>query len=222
MNEAASEQRLFGPRFLFRFAVPVRRRTPLWDETKPDPGPRYPLPDLAGLDAASRFADVRMAWGDEGLLVAVSVRGKKQPVWCRESRLEDSDGLQVWIDTRATRSVHRATRFCHRFAFLPGGAGSHHKQPVADQLLIHRARENAQPVRPGQLKIVHRGTRGGYHLAGFIPAAALTGYDPTDQSRLGFNYAVYDRELGLQTFSTSSEFPYDEDPSTWATLELVS
>lgn len=222
MNHHATEQPLFGPRFLFRFAVPVRRKSPLWDKSHPEPGPRYQLPDLAGLDAVRRFADVRMAWHAEGLLVAVQVRGKKQPLWCRESRLEDSDGLQLWIDTRATRNIHRATRFCHRFVFLPGGGGSGHREPVADQLLINRARENAQPVRPGQLKIVHRAARGGYRLAGLIPAAALTGYDPIDQPRLGFNYAVYDRELGLQTFSASSEFPYDEDPSTWAALELVA
>lgn len=221
MKETAAEPRLFGPRFLFRFAVPVRRRAPLWDQSRPDPGPRYQLPDLAGLDAARRFAVVRMAWGAEGLVVGVQVRGKTQPLWCRESRLEDSDGLQVWIDTRATRNIHRATRFCHRFVFLPAGGGSGHQQPVADQLLIHRARENAQPVRPGQLQMVRRATRGGYRLAALIPAAALTGFDPADQPRLGFNYAVYDRELGLQTFSTSCEFPYDEDPSTWATLDLI-
>ena len=29
----------------------------------------------------------------------------------------------VWIDTRNTQNIHRAGRFCHRFAFLPVGAG---------------------------------------------------------------------------------------------------
>ena len=33
--------------------------------------------------------------------------------------------------------------------------------------------------------------------------------------------AVVDRELGTQTFSAPAEFAYQEDPSLWATLELV-
>ncbi len=46
--------------------------------------------------------------------------GKRQTLWCRESVLESSDGLHLWIDTRNSRDVHRATRFCHRWC-------SHHK-----------------------------------------------------------------------------------------------
>jgi hypothetical protein len=54
-----------------------------------------------------------------------------------------------------------------------------------------------------------------------IPADALTGFEPTEHPRLGFTYALYDRELGLQTFSTGTAIPYEEDPSAWATLDLV-
>jgi hypothetical protein len=34
-------------------------------------------------------------------------------------------------------------------------------------------------------------------------------------------YAVIDRELGEQAFIGGNEFPYREDPSLWATLELA-
>jgi hypothetical protein len=61
----------------------------------------------------------------------------------------------------------------------------------------------------------------GYTLAAYIPAAALTGYKPADQPRLGFTYALFDRERGEQTFSIGSEFPFGSDPSLWGTLELV-
>lgn len=47
------------------------------------------------------------------------------------------------------------------------------------------------------------------------------GYEPAEHPRLGFTYAVIDRELGEQTFSIGHPMPYDEDPSLWATLELV-
>ena len=41
--------------------------------------------------------------------------------------------------------------------------------------LVDRARENANPVRPGQLSVRTRVTPGGYSLWAFVPAAALTG-----------------------------------------------
>ncbi len=61
----------------------------------------------------------------------------------------------------------------------------------------------------------------GYRLECFIPAAAMMGFEPGEHPRLGFTYAVIDRELGEQTFSVGRPMPYDEDPSLWATLELV-
>jgi hypothetical protein len=215
--------------------VPVLRREPIWKAggfgASAQPGgvdldESYRLVNLAELDAdtADRertFADVRMAWSPEGLALNVRVEGKTQPPWCREGRLEDSDGLQVWIDTRATLNIHRASRYCHRYAFLPAGGGQRQDEPLADQLLINRARENARPVRPRELQVASRVSKTGYWLAGFVPTVALGGYDPHQYRQLGFTYAVFDRELGMQTFATGPGFPFDEDPTCWAALELV-
>lgn len=217
---------LIPPRFLFRFSVPVVRREPIWKRGGIELDASYRLLDLAELDSGSTqrerlFADVRMAWSLEGLAFNVQVTGKKQPPWCREGRLEDSDGLTVWIDTRATLDIHRASRYCHRYVFLPAGAGRGNEEPVADQLLINRARENARPIRPRELQVASRITKTGYWLAGFVPAVALTGFDPQQHRVIGFTYAVLDRELGMQTFATGQPFPFDEDPTCWAALELV-
>ena len=103
------------------------------------------LPTLAELDGEREIADVRMAWSAAGLAWWVRVEGKRQLPWCRESRLDESDGLQVWVDTRATTNIHRASRFCHRFAFLPRGGGRSAEEPVADQLLINRATRECSP-----------------------------------------------------------------------------
>jgi hypothetical protein len=223
---SSASNTLIPPRFLFRFAVPVAGRAPIWKAGGVELDESYRLLDLAALDAGSdgaerSFADVRMAWSPEGLLFCVQVEGRKQPVWCRDSRLVDSDGLQVWIDTRATHNIHRASRYCHRYVFLPAGGGRDHADPVADQMLINRARENARPIRPRELQVAGRVTKSGYRLAGFVPAVALGGYDPQQHRQLGFTYAVYDRELGMQTFATGPAFPFDEDPSCWATVDLV-
>jgi len=211
---------LIPSRFLFRFAVPLEH-CPLKGGKELQLSSQHRLENLADLDVENSFAEVRAGWNEVGMAFSVNVSCKTQPVWCRDSRIEESDGLQLWIDTRATHNIHRASRFCHRFAFLPAGGGRGFKEPVADQLLINRARENAQPVRPKQLLVNSEVRDDGYRLDVILPTEVLTGYDPEEHPQLGFTYAIYDRELGLQTFSVGSGFPYTEDPSTWATLELV-
>jgi hypothetical protein len=214
-------QRLIAPRFLFRFSVPLGYRKKLWTDSGIALEPKYQLLPLGELDEERQIADLRMAWNEDGIGFTLRVEGKRQPPWCRDTRLEDSDGLQLWIDTRDTHTIHRASRYCHRFAFLPGGGGRKYDQPVADQLIINRARENARPVQMRELQVRGEKRTNGYVLEGFIPTVSLGGYDPAEQPRLGFTYAITDRELGVQTFSAGQGFPYQEDPSTWATLELM-
>lgn len=212
---------LIPKRYLFHFALPCRYRHPLWSDAGAGLDESYRLPTLGELEGVPPFAELSMAWSEAGLACALVVRGKRQPPWCRESRPEDSDGLQMWIDTRDVHTVHRATRFCHSFLFLPGTFDLFGNQPLAQGVPIHRAREHPRPVRAEHLRVRARREPTGYQLEAFIPAACLTGYDPDEHPRLGFTYAVYDRELGVQTLSVDPSLPFQEDPSLWATLELV-
>jgi hypothetical protein len=212
---------LLAPTFLFRFSAPLAYREPLWPAKSSALDEKCRLLPFGDLDGRRMYADVRGAWSDAGLAFSVRVEGKRQPVWCREARLEDSDGFALWIDTRDTQNVHRATRFCHRFMFLPSGGGRQLAEPVADQLLVDRARENARPIRPGILQVRSEKRVDGYILEALIPGEALTGWGPADHPKLGFAYAVVDRELGIQTYTIGTEFPFESDPSLWATLELA-
>ncbi|MCH2113876.1 MAG: hypothetical protein MK171_03040 [Pirellulales bacterium] len=222
MPNPTTDNSLIHPRFLFRFAADVRRCDPLWSaERGAVLDKSYRLAPFGELDGENPFADVRMAWSPQGLAWWVRVGQRCQLPWCRESRLEESDGLQVWIDTRATSGVHRASRYCHRFVFLPRGGGRSAGEPVADQLLITRARENARPVAVRQLQALSQTSEQAYEMSAFVPADALGGFDPAAQPRLGFTYSVIDRERGLQTFSAGAGFPYEEDPSCWAEVHLV-
>lgn len=221
MSAEPFDASLLPPRQFFRFSADVRRCDALWSDKGPPLDAGYALPAFGELDGRPAFAEVRMAWSPAGLTWQVEVTGKTQPPWCRDSRLPDSDGLQVWIDSRATFNVHRASRFCHRFVFLPAGGGGANREPVADQLLLNRARENARPVRPRELQARAQVAATGYTLWAHAPASALGGFDPAQQPRLGFTYAVFDRERGLQTFATGPELPYEEDPSCWAELRLT-
>jgi hypothetical protein len=211
---------LIAPSFLFRYSLPLKRARSDWPACVPL-GDEYRLLDFTALDAARRFADVGAAWNERGLVFSVCVRGKKHAPWRHANRYEESDGFQAWIDSRDTKNIHRASRFCHHFVFLPGGGGNRLGEPVAEQLLINRARENSNPVRPGVLGVQSQKRVDGYALDCFIPAGALTGFDPGDYSRLGLFYALIDRELGEQTLAYGGDVPFREDPSVWCTAELA-
>jgi hypothetical protein len=212
---------LVPSRFLFRFKVSCRYKEPLWSVAGAGLDESYVLPNLAELEGQAAHAEIRAAWSEAGVALAVRVTGKSQPVWCRATRPEDSDGMQVWIDTRDVHNVHRANRFCHRLIFLPRGGGRKLDGPMAQWIAINRAREQPRPIEPAQLHARSDVTAHGYLLEAFIEAAALTGFDPAEHPRLGFALAVSDRELGEQTLGVGSPMPYQEDPSLWITLELV-
>ena len=212
---------LLPKRFLFRFSTPCLYREKLWTARGAGLDAECRLVSFAELEGQVALADVRAGWNESGLAMSVRVEGKKQAPWCRTTRPEDSDGLHVWIDTRDVHNVHRAGRFCHRFLFMPAGGGRGMDQPVAQWLPIHRARAQPQAIKPGSLKVKSRRQPDGYQLDALISAGALTGFDPDEHPRLGFTFAVVDRELGEQTFAVGSPMPYEEDPSLWATLELV-
>jgi hypothetical protein len=177
---------------------------------------------LADLDHGLAYGELRTAWNEEGIAFSLRVDGKKQLPWCRDSRPDESDGLRIWLDTRDMHNIHRASRFCHQFMFMPAGAGKNLDEPFAEHLFIYRARENPKPVKHSLLKVRRDKRPGGYVLEAFISGQALTGWDPAEHRRIGFTYAVVDRELGTQTFTCGPEFPYHEDPSLWGSLELTS
>jgi hypothetical protein len=212
---------LITPTMLFRFAAPCHYTQQRWSASGLKLAEKHRLPCFAELSGSKTFADVRLGWNEAGIALNVIVKGKQQPPWCRDSRIDDSDGVQLWIDTRNTQNIHRAGRFCHRFAFLPIGSGRKLDDPVAVLLAINRAKESPREIEPGELKVRCQRLADGYQLEGFIPAAALTGYSPADQPALGFSYAVIDRELGWQGFSVGPELPVAEDPSLWGTLDLT-
>lgn len=213
------------PRFLFRWSFPVRR----WDGAPAAKGRLLDLPESftlpwpAGFDAEPTFAQVRMGWNAGGLALAVSVTGKRQSLRIQPQLPAESDGVQLWIDTRATQTVHRATRFCHHFCLLPatGRTGKSASIPLAVGLPIARAREDAVAADATGVRLWSEVRPDGYDLEAWIPADALTGFDPQGSPRLGWYLLVRDVELGDQTLTVGREFPYDADPSLWQTLELV-
>lgn len=218
-----NDERLIPPTMLYRFALPCHKVNGTWNAKTgiqlPD---EHMLPSLGSLDGQPPFADVRAGWSEEGMFFNVDVSEKQQSIWCRETQLMESDGFQVWLDTRDTHNVHRATRYCHWFLFLPTGGGSKRDTAVGNMLRINRAKDDPKTLNQVKPKVVARLKLGGYTMSIHIPKMALGGWDPDEHPRLGFNYAVIDRELGDQTLAVGTEFPISEDPSLWQTIDLVS
>ncbi|MDC0936440.1 hypothetical protein OAS39_09140, partial [Pirellulales bacterium] len=91
-DSAPIDASLLPPRQLFRFSCDLRHCKKLWTAKGAALGEEYRLPDLGTLEGHTPWADVRMAWNAEGLAWRVQVDGKSQAPWCRESRLDESDG----------------------------------------------------------------------------------------------------------------------------------
>lgn len=210
--------------FLFRVAQPC----PYIKKLPHERGDRLlDLPEtcrlefLGALDGKRPFADVRSAWNELGLAVQVEVRGKDQLPQGDAAQVRGSDGVTLWIDTRDSRASHRASRYCHQFHFLPIGGGANHDEPLATQAKIHRALQDA-PLAPAEsIPFRCQIRKSGYVLEAFLAAPLLHGFDPEQNTRLGFFYVVRDLELGEQMPGLGPEFPFWEDPSLWNVLELV-
>lgn len=186
------------------------------------------LPTTAPLDGKTAWAEVRVAWNPGGL--AIQVESKKSGLSTADrARAEETEGairpgLQVWVDTRDTRNVSRATKFCHRFhAQLGGsttGSGRSALGVTVVQRPIARAVADAPLARPESLQARAERLKQGWRLELFLPAEALQGFDPDTNRRLGFAYQVTDLDREDQFLGVGREFPVGENPSLWTTLEL--
>ncbi|MFO0879293.1 MAG: hypothetical protein U0840_18260 [Gemmataceae bacterium] len=210
-------------RFLFRVSHPCRYvpDIPDNDETLFHLPATCRLDNQADMDGRRNFADIRLAWNEGGLAIEVEVRGKEQLPTGDATRPQSSDGITLWVDTRDSRTSHRASRFCHQFHALPVGGGPERDEAMIVQAKIHRATQDA-PLTPAE-GLLFRCQRkaAGYRLALFLPAEALAGFDPEQNPRMGFFYLVRDAELGEQSLGAATDLPVAEDPTLWSVLELV-
>jgi hypothetical protein len=213
---------LLPHRFLFRYCLPVRydRKLPRSGKKLLDLAPEFALAEFSALDAVTPFGELRVAWNERGLGLAVGVKGKNRPPECPVQAPEAGDGLRLFIDTRNTQSIHRASRYCQQFCLFPTRGGPTGSAPWAVQVPILRAREEAPRANVSDIRLAAAVSKTGYVLEAWLPAGVLYGYDPEAQPRLGFYYALRDAELGEQFLTVGPEFPFAIDPSLWSTLEL--
>ncbi len=178
------------------------------------------LPELAALDGRSPWASVRVGWSGEGIGIAIQAEGLGANARTPD-RPEGFATVNVWIDTRDTRNVSRATRYCHRFvARLKLGRDRKSLTPEVEQRPIARALADAPLASTDLFAARAQLQKSGWSLELFLPAKALNGFDPETNRRLGFAYQIADHEREDQFLGVGREFPLGENPSLWSTLEL--
>lgn len=209
-------------RQLFRFTVCCRRKSPLWTSSGARLDESYRLPDLPSLDHSPSGLDVRAAWSEEGLAFAFELRRERGGV-PSPARSGSSDGpsVQLYIDTRDVRNVHRAGQFCHRYDFRMRRVASGRLAPTASWVPVPNAKAMPHAVPPDALEAVAKPLDDGWSLEVFVSRSALTGYEPQEFSRIGLQYVVYDPDVGTRVFSSGEPLPYASDPSLWAAVDLV-
>jgi hypothetical protein len=205
--------------FAFRFSFPVIR-----NESLPKRGKR-----LLDLDEKHRLlwpgsafdedgnVVIKAAWNAMGIGFQVEVTGKRHPPVSNPDRAAETDGIQIWLDTRNTQTIHRANRFCHHFCVLPNGERA---KPLVKQLPVSRAIEDAPIAESKSFKVASEMLEDGYHVEVWFDSTQLNGFDPEISPRLGFFACLFDSELGNQSLTVDEAFPFPSDPSIWQTLEL--
>ena len=96
---------LLPPAFLFKYSAPCFYREKLWTSGGVELEDSLPL--LGQLEGKKPYADLRVAWNEEGLAFNLRVEGKKQPPWCRDSRSRTATACSSG-STPATRRTSTA------------------------------------------------------------------------------------------------------------------
>lgn len=174
----------------------------------------FKLPDTSELLNEEPFAELFMAWHEEGLLIDVHVdqpfEGASYPDY------KNGDSIELFIDTRDVESG-MATRFCHHFLILPQAV-----EGILFQELTQLRTEETRPlVRQDLVTVTTQTGRGKYQVLIEIGKEALYGFDPSSFDRLGFTYRINRKAKRAQHFALSSqEYIIERQPDLWATLYL--
>lgn len=211
------------PSFLFQYQLTV----PRVDGLPKKKGKALQLPDAArvfvpsALNAGTAGLELKLGWNPDGLAIEIVVRGKKEEPAGRRHDLKNSDVVYIFIDTRHTANVHRATEFCTALQILPSDEVND-DAPTVQFVEIAQQRGTRRQPDAKRVMLNVQNQQDGYQLDVWIPTAQMPGFDQIEEiGHLGFYIVVEDTELGQLPLSIGDDFPVTHDPSTWLQLNLA-
>ena len=210
------------PSFLFQYSMAVPRVEAIPHKK----GSLLQLDDGCSLFVPGSMNDtdnafgLRMAWNQEGLGIELDMPGKKLPPAGRHKDLKNSDYISLFVDTRHTANVHRATEYCFSLVVLPCDEEADEKPSAAFvEIAQQRASKRDRDGRKCPVQVHVRPD--GYRLEIWIPTSQMFGFDEAPEiGRIGFSCLIHDTELGEIPLNVGGDFPVAFDPSTWLQLEL--
>ena len=217
MSDFYLPQRAF---FMISYKCPFAEPAPKIDGNLREWNSIMSLPNFAGLDGQTPYADCYLCWDNEGLYFGIEVKNKTN-YKLNPSDPTKGDCIQLFIDTRDVKA-QRANRYCHRFHFLPGGIGKTTKTPFGRQIAIDDAQEQSPPCAEDTINARVRILKKSYQMEVKLPASGLNGFNPREFSRMGFTYLINDTEHGIQSWSAIPDMGVEHDPSTWGSAELIA
>lgn len=208
--------------FLFHYQITVGRRSDLPKSKGKllDLSDESRLPWLICQPEKTPFADVRLAWNDNGLALQVEVSSRSVPLNHPGLGQKNQPAISLWFDTRPSPDSHRAGRFCSHWSIRPGQKGGASRPPLIEAVAIARAREESTLPSADDVLINDQPLENGYKLEAWFPRESLPGYDPEVSPHMGFFYQIEEPEFGVQMPWEAGGFPVDSDPSLWLTLLL--
>ena len=193
-------------------------------------GNEYQIPSLSSLNGGKRFAEMSIAWNSDGLFFHSILKAPGGKAGGRTSRTEAASVspksvlLSLYIDTRWSPGVHRATSYCHRFDFIL-------KRPTSNEPMarghgelnpIQRARAAPAAVHPNDIFVATVAIPDGYEIKAYLRSDTLTGYSPEEFQEIGVFYTINDSVFGNQIMARTLQSPYFEDPSVWCRGKLTN
>ena len=182
------------------------------------------LPQTALLDGKQPWAEVKVGWNPQGLAVEIEAEGKLDTLG-NDERPEVGFGVQLWIDTRDTRNVSRATRFCHRFdARILTGTARDAVRVSIQQKPIARGKRGRCPDRKEPVdRVSDRKTENTLAAGGVLAFGNAARVRSRDEPAARFRVSEFmDPDRGGEFLAEwgLAQFPVGENPSLWSTLEL--
>ena len=183
------------------------------------------VPPLNSLSGGIGFAKSYLAWTGTGFFfqTALSNSGREGSKVEASKPSARTSHVSLYIDTRWSPGIHRATSYCHRFDFIINRPT--HSEPMqrghGELNPIQRARSSPAEVHPSQISVASFFKPDGYEVKVFLPGEVLTGYAPDEFQEIGVFYTINDPVFGNQIMARTLQSPYFEDPSVWCRAKLI-
>lgn len=212
----------FPPAALFSTIAqcPWREQSPRVDGSPGDWSSEHVMPPLGELSGGEQFATLSLAWNERGLYLALDV--PKEPgeqVVTNRDNPGSGDALELLIDTRGSRTSHRANQFCYHLIIIPTPPGELREEPVIWQRPIRRALQRSPQIDLDAVRLASRLRDDDYVIEAAFEPESLNGYEPAPGLRIGMAVVIHDIQRGRQYWGASPDFPWRRDPATWGMVE---